>query len=172
MKHRRKPLWNTRRLMTVLCVMLAIVAGYELARPHRIPLLEYQAGRDAEAVSALLQEREKDMPPIAAFAEIIERPLFMENRRPYAAPAPVPVREPEPVAPVEPDITEQIALRATIIIGEKRIALVQELAIGKQRRLSQGEVYNGWTLTRVETGGISMQKGEEVRHIELKKGQS
>ena len=90
--------------------------------------------------------------------------------------APVPVvvsePEPEPVIMVEPDITEQISLRATIIIGKKRIALVQELAIGKQRRLNQGDAYNGWTLTRVETDGISMQKGEEVRQIELKKGQS
>lgn len=173
MKHKRKSFRNTRRMLTVLCVILAIAAVYELVRPHRIPQLEHQAGRDAKAVSALLQEREGDIPPIAAFAEIIERPLFMENRRPYVAPAPVVVREPEPepVAP-EPDITELIALRATIIIGKKRIALIQELAIGKQRRLIQGEAYNGWTLTRVETDGISMQKGEEVRQIELKKGQS
>lgn len=172
MKHKRKPLRNTRRAMTVLCVILAGAAVYELARPHRIAQLELKAGRNAEDLSALLQEREGDIPPLAAFAEIIERPLFMENRRPYVAPAPVVVREPEPAAPVEPDITEQIALRATIIIGKKRIALIQELAIGKQRRLNQGEAYNGWTLTRVETDGISMQKGEEVRQLELKKGQS
>lgn len=121
----------------------------------------------------LLQETEGDIPLIEAFAEIIERPLFMENRRPYVAPTPVVVREPEPepVVLVEPDITEQVSLRATIIIGEKRIALVQELAAGKQRRLAQGEAYNGWILTNVETDGISMQKGEEARQIKLKKGQ-
>lgn len=172
MKHKRKPLRNTRRMMTVLCVILAAAAVYELARPHRIAQFELRAGRDAEDVSALLQVREGDIPPLAAFAEIIERPLFMENRRPYVAPVVVREPEPEPVAPVEPDITEQIALRATIIIGKKRIALIQELAIGKQRRLNQGEAYNGWTLTQVETDGISMQKGEEVRQLELKKGQS
>lgn len=171
MKQTRKPLRNTRRTLTVLCAILALAAVYELARPHRIPQFEREAGPDAQELSALLQETEGDMPPIEAFAEIIERPLFMENRRPYVAPAPVAVKAPEPApAPVEPDITEQISLRATIIIGEKRIALVQDLAAGKQRRLKQGEAWNGWTLTRVETDAISMQKGEEVRQIALKKG--
>ena len=173
MKQTRKPLRNTRRMLAALCVILAFAAVYQLARPHRLPQLEREAGRDAEDLSALLRETAGAMPPLAAFAEIIERPLFMENRRPYVAPAPVAVRAPEPApAPVEPDITEQISLRATIIIGEKRIALVQDLAVGKQRRLKQGESFNGWTLTHVETDGISMQKGEETRQIALKKGQS
>lgn len=174
MKHKHKPLRHFRHMLTVLCVILAAAAVYELARPYHTPQLERQAGWAPGGVSALLQAREGDIPPIETFAEIIERPLFMADRRPYVAPVPVVVREPEPepVVTVEPDIAEQISLRATIIIGEKRIALVQELAIGKQRRLNQGEAYNGWILTRVETDGIFMQKGEEVRQIELKKGQS
>ena len=173
MKQKRTPLRNTRRSLTVLCVVLAGAAVYELVRPHHIPQLVRQAGRASQDVTALLPQREGDVPPLETFVEIIERPLFTENRRPYVAPAPAVIREPEPVvAPVEPDITEQISLRATIIIGKKRIALIRELAIGKQRRLNQGEAYNGWTLTHVETDGISMQKGEEVRQIELKKGQS
>ena len=172
MKQKHKPLRNIRYILMALCVILAGVAVYELVRPHYVPQLEQEAGQDAGtgSASALLQELEGELPPIEAFVEIIQRPLFMENRRPYVAPVALREPEPEPVAPVEADITEQVSLRATIIIGEKRIALIQELAIGKQRRLRQGETYNGWTLVNVETDGISMQRGEEVRQIALEKG--
>ena len=172
MKLKRQRLNYLLGVMIVLCVGLSGFTVYELVRPNQIPHLAYAANQDAQAAATMVDETGSDIPFIEAFAEIVERPLFMENRRPYSAPAPIVINEPEPQLPVEPDITEQIILRATIIIGEKRIALIQELANGKQLRLSQGEQFNGWTLAGVETNAISMKKGDEVKQIELKKGQS
>lgn len=175
MTPKRHPLQHVQRFLVILCLALAGYTVYELGRPQRVLPLERDTEQAVRVVPALLPEPGGDLPPVTAFAEIVERPLFMENRRPYVAPAPAPVTviepEPPPAAPVEPDITEQVSLRATIIIGEKRMALIQELAMGEQRRLNRGEAYNGWTLTGVDTDSISMRKGEVVRQITLKKGQ-
>ncbi len=172
MKLKRQPLHRFQRVLLALCVVLSAYTIYELFRPQQASEFAQTTEQDTQTIAALLQQAGVDIPPIETFVEIIERPLFMQDRRPYVAPAPVVIREPEPQAPAAPDITEQISLRATIIIGEKRIALIQELANGSQLRLNQGEAYNGWTLTGVETGEISMKKGEEVKQIQLKKGQS
>ena len=172
MKLKRQRLNYLLVVMIVLCVVLSGFTVYELVRTHQVPHLAHAANQDAQTAATMVDETGWDIPSIEAVAEIVERPLFMENRRPYTAPAPIVIIEPEPQLPVEPDITEQITLRATIIIGEKRIALIQELANGKQLRLRQGEQFNGWTLTGVETNAISMKKGDVVKQIELKKGRS
>ena len=160
------------RTLVVLCAILCGVTVYELGRPYYPAYDETSVSRGEQAVAETPVAANEALPSIDAFSEIIERPLFMENRRPFVPPAPVVTKKPETPRPAEPDITTQISLRATIIIGDKRIALIQVLGDGKQQQLRQGEAFNGWTLAEIQTDSISMKKGNEVRRIDLNTGPS
>ena len=161
-----------RGILVALCAILCGVTVYEMARPYRLTYPAPSAGQDKGAPTETGEAADAALPPINAFAEIIERPLFREDRRPFVPPPAPPPQTPEAPRPAEPDITEQISLRATIIIGAKRIALIQVLGDSKQQKLRQGEVFNGWTLADVQSDSIAMKKGDEVRRIELKTGPS
>ena len=160
------------RVLVVLCAIFCGITAYELVRPYYPVYDATSSNRDEEPSAETSVAVSEAIPSVDAFSEIIERPLFMENRRPFVPPAPVVTEKPETPRPAEPDITTQISLRATIIIGDKRIALIQVLGDGKQQTLRQGEAFNGWTLADIQTDSISMKKGNEVRRIDLNTGPS
>lgn len=158
--------------LVALCAILCGVTAYELVRPYRPAYPAPSPSQDKDAVAATTGTGDEAVPPMEAFSEIMERPLFREDRRPFVPPPAPPAQEPEMPPPVEPDITTQIALRATIIIGDKRIALIQVHGNDEQQKIRQGEAFNGWTLADVQSDSISMKKGDEVRRIELNTGPS
>lgn len=160
------------RALAVLCAISCVVTTCELVRPYDTAYDAAFIDGGEEAPADTTMPASETIPAIDAFSEIIERPLFMENRRPYVPPAPVVTKKPETPRPEEPDIATQISLRATIIIGDKRTALIQVIVDGKQQKLRQGEAFNGWTLADVQTDSISMKKGNEVRRIDLNTGPS
>ena len=77
----------------------------------------------------------RPVPPPEAFSEIIERPLFMENRRPFV---PAPNKKRERPGPVEPDISAQISLSAIAITDDKRIALIENNRDRKLKKTQAG----------------------------------
>ena len=103
-------------------------------------------------------------PPLDTYSEVVERPLFREDRRPYI---PEPTVEREPPGDTGPDITTLISLSATVINEDERIALIERKQDRKLQQLRQGEEFNGWTLNQIQADDITMQKGQETRHITL-----
>ena len=171
MNFNREAIRLFRGVLVGLCAILCGVTAYELVRPYRPAYPASSPAQDKGAVAAAMGTADEAVPPMEAFSEITERPLFREDRRPFVPP-PAPPQEPEMPPPAEPDITTQIALRATIIIGDKRIALIQVHGNDEQQKIRQGEAFNGWTLADVQSDSISMKKGDEVRRIELNTGPS
>ncbi|MDE0155646.1 MAG: hypothetical protein OXS28_08600 [Gammaproteobacteria bacterium] len=159
---------SLRRLLLGACVCLAGYSVYEWTRPYAPPDTAPPASRDASALMESVIATTPDLPPIETFAETLERPLFRADRRPYEAPQPVIVDEPAPAPVVEIPLGEQVALRATIIIGEKRIALLHDLVNDIPLRLSRGDDVHGWTLSEVDTDSVVLQNGEARARLALK----
>ena len=156
-----------RRLLLGASVGLAGYSVYEWTRPHVAPDIMPSAKQDAAALLTNIGAGTYDLPAIETFAETLERPLFRADRRPYTAPQPVTIDEPA-LAPVpEIPLTEQVALRATIIIGEKRIALLHDMVNDSPLQLSQGDSVHGWTLTEVGTNSVALQKGGMTERLAL-----
>ena len=172
MNFNRQAIRLFRGVLVAFCAILCGVIVHEMVRPYRLAYHASSPGQDKGAVAETRGGADEVVPPLDAFSEIMKRPLFREDRRPFVPPPAPPPQEPETPRPAEPDIAAQISLRATIIIGTKRSALIQVLGDGKQQKLRQGEVFNGWTLADVQSDSISMKKGDEVRHIELNTGPS
>ena len=154
-----------RCFQAVLIVLCGIFSGYtlyELVRPYGLTSATLSTHQDALVMSETRADRPV-LPP-KAFSEIVERPLFMENRRPLA---PEERSRPERPAQAEPDIATQISLSAIVIADDDRIAIIRSKQDRKLKKLRQGETFNGWTLTDVQTSHIAMQKGPDTRQIEL-----
>ena len=157
-----------RRLLLSVCVCLAAYAVYEWFRPYAAPAVTPAAREDASALMDSIITGLHDLPPLETFAETLERPLFRRDRRPYTAPQPQIVQAPAPAPVVEIPLSEQVALRATIIIGERRIALLHDLVNDKPLRLSRGERVHGWTLSEVDTNSVALQKDGALERLGLK----
>lgn len=167
MRYVPQPVRSLRRLLLAACICLAGYTGYEWVRPYRAPAMLPPATRDALALTEGITATMHDLPPIETFAETLERPLFRTDRRPYEAPQPVIVDEPTPAPVVEIPLGEQVALRATIIIGEKRIALLHDIVNDSPLRLSRGDSVRGWVLSEVETDSVALQKGDARERLAL-----
>ena len=154
-------------LLIALCGLLFLFTVYELVRPYQlysaVPSIEPDNWTMVEAQPGTI----KPVLPAEAFSEIVERPLFMENRRPYVAPVSTKPGEHKRPHQAEPDIMTLISLSAIVITNDQRIALIKENRTRKLQQLRQGETYNGWTLTDIQTNSIAMQKGPDTRQIEL-----
>lgn len=158
---------SLRRLLLAACVCLAGYAVYEWTRPYAAPDSAPPARTVASGLMESVIARAHDMPPLETFAETLERPLFRTDRRPYEAPPPVVIDEPAPAPVVEIPLDEQVALRATIIIGEKRIALLHDVVNDSPLRLNQGDSVHGWTLSDVDTNSVTLQKGGARERLAL-----
>ena len=154
--------------LLALCVFFVGFTAYELVRPYRLPPAASQdrseptATTDESTTATTEDPTDRTIPPVSAFSEIIERPLFMADRKPFAPPVPAQKR---PAS--TPEMSEQVLLSAVVISDEQRVALVYTDKDNKLQQLRQGEVFKGWTLTELRPSGIFLRKGQRVRYVEL-----
>ena len=157
-----------QQILIVFCGILFLYIVYELVRPYQLFPAEPSMAPDKQAVIEAPQYNSTGpLLPAEIFSEIVERPLFMENRRPHVAPVSTVPGEQKRPHQTEPDILTLISLSAIVITKEKRIALIEDNRTRKLQQLRQGETFNGWTLTDVGTNSIAMQNGPDTRQIEL-----
>lgn len=97
-----------------------------------------------------------------SYAQTLERPLFVPNRR--KAP-PVPAAPPPPPPTMQKG---QFQLQGTIITDEMRVAVIKEISSGKERQVVQGYTINGIKLELVEPDRIVFTQYEDQEEIRLR----
>ncbi len=162
--------WALRFFQGILIALCGIFSGYtlyELVRPYPLSSSALSIEPDKQTVVKTQTVTNSPVAPLETFSEIIERPLFMENRRPFVPPVSTGSKESKRPRQAEPDISTQISLSAIVIADEKGIALIENKRDRKLQKLQLGETYNGWTLSDIQANHIAMQKGPETRQIKL-----
>lgn len=153
--------------LAVLCVAFVGFTVYELVRPYHLPPAasseqdEPTVTTDASTPVTAEDAPGRAMPSLSAFSEIVERPLFIANRKPVVPPALTPKR-PAP----ETESPEQVRLSAIVISAEQGVALVYTDKDEKLQQLRQGEVFKGWTLADLRPDGIFLKKEERIKYVE------
>lgn len=144
-------------------VNAALVAGIGTALTRdegtRHPLPELPAAAPVEFVAHpdfRLPVREN------AFAATLERPLFVSTRS-KAPPVPPPPPPPPPTMK-----KGQFQLLGTIITDETKIAVIREIASGKERQVVQGYSINGLQLETVEPNRIVFTQYDDREEVRLK----
>lgn len=98
-------------------------------------------------IAAYLNRKEPPLPELEAFAEVWERPLFRDDRRP-APPDEEGAAEPAPAEPVS--VTPpRVTLSGVVIVDNLRTALLKEFNTQRTMRRKEGDSVDGWVLEQV-----------------------
>jgi hypothetical protein len=164
------PKWTRDYLLTLVLGGLAAVLALALAvewavlDSRREAALARPAVKASTAEAATAETEDEDgleFPGLEDFAQMVERPLFMESRRPG---------EDEPPPP--PQQTQQTPLNLKLmgVVATPKDKLVLMLdAKGKYKRLRLNETLDGWTLVELGTDRVVMQQGQERKPLDLLK---
>ena len=151
-------------LLCTTCV-LGFTLWSELNKPIALPV---SIGIDNKPVitdNILLQEIKYEISKASDYDEIINRPLFFEDRKPFVYVKPE--KQLKQKKQTTPKKTEQYSLSAVIITSERQLAIIQSGRGKTLQRISLGEDIDGWTLETIEPRSILLKKGNETKNLEL-----
>lgn len=167
---------STLALVLLVAVLFAVNWAIQ-ATPFDISPIEpphVRAGAPLPATAApTLPETAEDAP---STAEMLARPLFRPDRRPYMAKPAVaetapPAEPPRPAEAVaEPPLARPAGLRLVGIFGVKtgdRQALIKTDGWRDARLLAPGADVEGWTLVRIDMTSATLSSREETLRLEL-----
>ena len=153
-----------------LCALGAVCLGAEWMLLDR-SATQIQARLDGESKSALLPENLSAndflMKPKEQYAQQVERPLFIQTRRPL--PPPEPVDETPAPAPKTPPGKIRAKLMGIIDVPSGRKALIYDIKKRRYVSLQEGEKINGWRLTSLSSGKAVLRQGLSTEEILLRK---
>lgn len=150
-------------LPALLCLGLGAAVYLELERPEDEGLAPTAVAVTDAPPAAAPAPALFDLPPVDAFSEIADRPVFSPSRRPPSYFD----EEPEEVeaAPVRRQELEVSVVG--IITGPRALALLQPHASDRLVPLAEGQKLAGWTLTAIEPFRVVFQRDGEEQALEL-----
>jgi hypothetical protein len=99
------------------------------------------------------------MAPLASYSEIVERPLFVQTRRPPP--------EAEVAQAAAPNPPGNYRLEGTALTPVGRVAVVRNTRTSALHRLAVGDEVDGWQLEEVEPGQAALSQGPRKLQLEL-----
>ncbi len=105
------------------------------------------------------------LPPLAALSETIDRPLFVDTRRPHDAETSNALAT---VAPIPLGPAASFSLSAIVITENERAVLLADPQSGALTRVAEGETVAGWRLDKVENDRAIFSKDGETREAALR----
>ncbi len=140
------------------CVLLTGVLTMQI---HNIVQAKNDISPEARPAIEQVTRESFAAPGIAAFSEIMERPLFIAGREP----------PPEPVAVqgVSGRLSPLLLrLEGVAITPAARIAVVRDLSSKKMLQLATGMKHQGWELTAISDNAATFRRGDESHELTLK----
>ena len=101
-------------------------------------------------------------PPIGQFVDMLERPLFMPDRR-------MPKPEVKKAAPPPPKPL-QLKLEGIAIAGGARVAVLRNLRGAGLLQLTEGDTHDGWTLDTLTSTSATFRRGAQTNELILDPG--
>ena len=142
----------------VLCLVFGAIIYHETElRPEEPEAVPPAVAGDSEPPARALPQAGTSLPPVEAYKEVTQRPLFSSTRHPQA------------------ETTQQnsgkagaLSLVGTIITGNSRTALIRHGNSGALARLSEGQKVEGWTLQSIQTDRVTLLGGGTRQELKLK----
>lgn len=140
---------------------LAIIVSAELLLPAQPNTANAAVADDVNHTLPEFGDTRIAVPPIAQLVDMMERPLFVPNRR-------MPEAEVEE-APPPPPTPLRLKLEGIAIAGGSRVAVLRNLGNGNSLvQLAEGESHDGWTLDALSsTAATFSRNGEQTTELPL-----
>ncbi len=150
------------------CCILGYLLWADLNNTVAIPNSIYVEKKPTITNAAPAEAIQYVAPDISEFDEVINRPLFFADRKPYVYVAPVKQTKPsKQKKKATPKKTEQYSLNAVIITPGRQLAIIQSDRSKTLQRLALGEEIEGWILETIEPRAVLLKKGNETKNLEL-----
>ena len=150
-EHLRKPVI---KYLSIACVTLTITIAFQIL---------YPSGHSSETAPSLDREKTFELPvyvptPITSYTNVLERPLFYEDRR-----------LPKLKEVIKEEIREPLQLQLAGVAGsaESRIAMFRDTRNNAVVQMLEGMVHRGWTLDRVESSRAVFVHGTDSEELLL-----
>jgi hypothetical protein len=148
----------TRTSLLLFIAVLTGVVAIELY-PARTP--EPTEPDSALGDAALTTSAQEFVAPdVSVFAEVLERPLFFQDRK--LPPEPTP----EPVA-TTPRLPLRLTLEGVAITSDSRVAVFRNTSNNQLLQLAEGMSHDGWLLESVSSAAVTFKRGAEVSELAL-----
>lgn len=120
------------------------------------------AGPDAGG-AGLESEQTFALPEVDAFSDFVDRPLFVEGRKP-----PPPEAEQPKTAEEDETTPLTLTLMGVLLTPRGELAILAQPS-GKNKRVRKGGTLDGWKLVEIHTDRATLQRGEDRRDLPLMK---
>jgi hypothetical protein len=96
-------------------------------------------------------------PALADLGEMLERPLFYDDRR-----LPVP---PENSAPPPPPKPLMLKLQGVAMNGRSRVAVLRNTSNNLLLQMVEGDIHDGWTLDAITSSAARFRRGAQIAEL-------
>lgn len=151
--------------LAALCLLLGSVLLAEsllMQRSGSAATDESGAAGRASAPDKIEPEQVFELPPLEEFSAFVDRPLFMEGRKPAVE------AEQSQTAAEEDKTPLNLNLMGVMLSPRGEMAILAE-ASGKNRRVKLGGGIGGWRLVELKPDRVTLQRGDERRELPLLK---
>ena len=136
------------RVLLLACAVMVAAIAAEWALLRRNPALP--AASQVTPTPAAAQAPVIAIPPAAIFAEITQRPLFSQARRPEPA---------DRGRPGPPPARPSLALLGVVMTGNSHYALIRHGNPPKLEQLAEGQSIDGWQLQTIANDHVTLTSG-------------
>ena len=147
------------RLAAVLGAGCLVAAGFAAASLVRPSQREAPAAR--LATDPQLELANLALPPLHAFPQTTERPLFSTTRSPARAAA--------PPAGEEGLILGRYRLVGTVVTPSRSFVVLRPAAGGAVLRREEGEALDGWRIEKISADALTLSEGARTETVPLRK---
>jgi len=146
------------RLLLSLCGLLTLIIVVEWLAPVRADSVDEGIVDSVDAELPALTASNYVHPHIDDFAMILERPVFMQDRRLPPEPVAERVAAPTPI---------RLTLQGVALVAEAKVAVLRDAADQQLVQLTEGMSHNGWNLETVSAQSAVFRRGEELTELRL-----
>ena len=168
MSQRLRPFFLTGILLILTSWLGALLTG-EWLHLRSKPSDKSPSENAARATSAesVLTPDTFTLPGVGEYQQMVERPLFLESRRP---PPPKSEEPPPPEPPPPPEKATPVTFKVMGILStpEGRMALIAD-AKGKYKRLKMKDSLDGWQIADIKPDRLLIQQGPFKEDLSLLK---
>lgn len=156
--HGRAPVY-----LLVLCIGLASIIYWQIERSPSLPTTAAGPDGTPETEPTRALQAEFTFPPLAAFSEIVARPLFSPSRRP---PKEIEDSDSDTIVAPPPQPAHFI-LAGVVISAEGRMVLLRRMNSTDLIRALMGQEIDGWYVELIESDRVTLRQGNTVEIVTL-----
>ena len=150
-------------VLGLVCALLLAILVSELLSPPSPSVVTPEASRTPQSPLPVKKD-DFSLSPLSQFQAIVERPLFLQSRRPI----PGATTETSPTASKETRLN-QYSLTAVVIVPDKRLALLRSTTDKKIHKIEEGQDLQGWKLKEIKDESALFQQVNESQELRLQR---